>query len=284
MLAALAHPNFDPVALHLPAFTLFGQSFAPAIHWYGLTYLIGFYGCWYLAVRRGRSPHMPFAALAVSDLLFYVAMGVILGGRIGYTLFYNLPKFLADPAEVFRIWDGGMSFHGGLLGVVTAVWLYARSRKLTFFYVMDFVAIVVPFGLLMGRIGNFINGELWGAHSTLPWAMTFPTDPACNPAGAMTQCLPRHPSMLYEAFLEGFVLLAVMWWYSSKFRPSMSVCGLFLIVYGTFRSLIEFVRVPDAHIGYLAWGWLTMGQVLCIPMLLTGALLMALAYRRPASA
>ncbi|TDU24304.1 prolipoprotein diacylglyceryl transferase [Panacagrimonas perspica] len=262
----LVHPNFDPVAL----------SLGPVhIHWYGLMYLIGFYGCWFLAIRRGKSAHMPFSAPAVSDLLFFTALGVILGGRIGYTLFYNLPTFLKDPVEIFRIWKGGMSFHGGLLGVIAAVWLFARTRKLTFFYVMDFVALVVPFGLLTGRIGNFINAELWGKASSLPWAMVFPTDP---------DRLPRHPSMLYEAFLEGFVMLVILWWFSSRPRPPASVCGLFLILYGTFRSLIEFVRVPDAQIGYLAGGWLTMGQVLCLPMLLTGTFLMVWAYRRPARA
>lgn len=259
----LVHPNFDPVAL----------SLGPVqIHWYGLTYLVAFYGCWYLAVRRGRSAHMPFAAQAVSDLLFFVAMGVILGGRIGYTLFYNFPAFLQDPVEIVRIWKGGMSFHGGLLGVIAAVWLYARTRKLTFFYVMDFVALVVPFGLLMGRIGNFINAELWGAPSRLPWAMVFPTDP---------ERLPRHPSMVYEAILEGAVMLAILWWFSSRPRPPAAICGLFLVLYGVFRSLVELVRVPDAHIGYLAWGWLTMGQLLCVPMILTGAGLLAWAYRQP---
>lgn len=258
----LVHPNFDPVALHLGPVQ---------IHWYGLMYLLGFYGCWWLAVRRGKSAHMPFSAQAVSDLLFFVALGVILGGRIGYTLFYNFPKFLADPVEIIRIWNGGMSFHGGLLGVIAAVWWFARTRKLTFFYVMDFVALVVPFGLLTGRIGNFINAELWGAPSTLPWAMVFPTDP---------DRLPRHPSMVYEAMLEGAVMLAILWWFSSKPRPPAAVCALFLVLYGVFRSLIEFVRVPDAHIGYLAGGWLTMGMVLCVPMLLTGAGLLAWAYGR----
>lgn len=262
----LVHPNFDPVALDLGPVQ---------IHWYGLTYLIAFYGCWWLAIQRGKARHMPFAAPAVSDLLFFVALGVILGGRIGYTLFYNLPNFLADPIEIFRIWKGGMSFHGGLLGVAVAVWWYARSRKLTFFYVMDFVAIVVPFGLLMGRIGNFINAELWGAPSSLPWAMVFPTDP---------EGVPRHPSMLYEAFLEGVVMLAILWWFTSRPRPAASVCGLFMVLYGVFRSLIELVRVPDAHIGYLAGGWVTMGMVLCVPMMLGGALLMAWAYRRAPAA
>ena len=258
----LVHPNFDPVALNLGPVQ---------IHWYGLMYLIGFYGCWFLAVRRGKSAHPPFSATAVSDLLFYGALGVILGGRAGYTFFYNLPGFLADPVEIFRIWKGGMSFHGGLLGVIAAVWLYARTHKQAFFYVMDLVALVVPFGLLTGRIGNFINAELWGKPSDVPWAMVFPTDP---------ERLPRHPSMLYEAFLEGLVMLAILWWYSSKPRPQAAVSGLFLVLYGVFRSMVEFVRVPDAQIGYLAGGWLTMGQVLCIPMWLGGAGLMIWAHRR----
>lgn len=255
------HPNFDPVALSLGPLK---------IHWYGLMYLLGFYGCWFLAVRRGKSAHTPFSAQAISDLLFFAALGVILGGRIGYTLFYNLPAFLADPLEIFRIWNGGMSFHGGMLGVIAAVWLFARMRGQGFFQVIDFVAVVVPFGLFTGRIGNFINAELWGKPSSLPWAMVFPTDP---------DRLPRHPSMLYEALLEGLVMLAILWWYSSRPRPPAAISGLFLILYGTFRFLIEFVRVPDAQIGYLVGGWLTMGQLLSLPMLLTGAGLMIWAYQ-----
>lgn len=258
----LIHPDFDPVALNLGPVQ---------VHWYGLMYLIGFYGVWYLGVRRGKAAHMPFSAQAMSDLLFFAALGVILGGRVGYTLFYNLPGFLADPVEIFRIWKGGMSFHGGLIGVIVAGWLYARSRKLPFFHVMDLAAVISPFGLLMGRIGNFINAELWGAPSSLPWAMVFANDP---------ERLPRHPSMLYEAFLEGLVMLVILWWFSSRPRPPMALSGLFLVLYGTFRGLVELVRVPDAHIGYLAWGWLTMGQLLCLPMLLTGGLLLILAYRR----
>jgi phosphatidylglycerol---prolipoprotein diacylglyceryl transferase len=258
----LVHPAFDPVALHLGPVQ---------IHWYGLMYLLGFYGCWYLAVRRGRSEHLPFAATAVSDLLFFVALGVILGGRIGYTLFYNLPAFLADPVEILRIWRGGMSFHGGLLGVIAAVVLFARTRRVPFFRVMDLVAVVVPFGLLTGRIGNFINAELWGAPSNLPWAMVFPTDP---------DRLPRHPSMLYEALLEGLVMLAILWWFSSRPRPAGAVCGLFLVLYGLFRSLVELVRVPDAHIGYLAGDWLTLGMLLSAPMWILGLGLMAWAYTR----
>ncbi|HWU67869.1 MAG TPA: prolipoprotein diacylglyceryl transferase, partial [Stenotrophobium sp.] len=176
---------------------------------------------------------------------------------------------LQDPLTIFRVWDGGMSFHGGLIGVLIAIGLFARQQHLTYFEIADFVAPLVPIGLFTGRIGNFINGELWGAPSTLPWAMVFKN------AGP----LPRHPSMLYEAGLEGLVMFVVLIWFSAKPRPRMAVSGLFLLLYATFRSLVEFVRVPDAQLGYLAWGWLTMGQVLCVPMFIAGAALMALAYR-----
>lgn len=259
----IQYPNFDPVAV----------SLGPVkVHWYGLMYLLGFWGGWYLALRRGRREFTPFSSQALSDLLFYIVLGVILGGRLGYTFFYNLPNFVANPLVIFRIWEGGMSFHGGLIGVLVAFWLYARSRKLTFFYVADFIAPVIPVGLFTGRIGNFINAELWGSPTSLPWAMVFPTDDLK---------LPRHPSMLYEAFLEGLVMLGVLLWFSRKPRPPMAVSGLFLTLYGSFRWAVEFIRTPDAHIGYLAFGWLTMGQVLCIPMLLAGLSLLALAYRRP---
>lgn len=259
----IKHPNFDPVALQLGPLK---------VHWYGLMYLLGFWGTWWLAVKRGRSTHAPFPAIAVNDLLFYCVVGVILGGRIGYTLFYNLGDFLADPVELFRIWRGGMSFHGGLIGVIVAMMRFARSRQLTFFYVADFVAVVVPLGLFFGRIGNFINQELWGAPTDLPWGMLFTHDP---------QQLPRHPSMLYEAILEGPVMLAILWWYGSRARPRMAISGLFLMLYATFRSLVEFVRLPDAHIGYLhGTSWFTMGMQLSVPMLLLGALLLGLAYGR----
>jgi phosphatidylglycerol:prolipoprotein diacylglycerol transferase len=257
----IAYPNFDPVAVAIGPIK---------IHWYGIMYLLGFWGGWWLALRRGRRDFSPFSSQALSDLLFYLVLGVILGGRIGYTFFYNLPKFLDNPLVIFRIWEGGMSFHGGLIGVLVAFALYARSRKLTFFYVADFIAPVIPVGLFTGRIGNFINAELWGGPTSLPWGMVFPTDP---------QQVPRHPSMLYEAFLEGIVMLCVLLWFSRKPRPPMAVSGLFLMLYGGFRWAVEFIREPDAHIGYLAWGWLTMGQVLCIPMLAAGATLLALAYR-----
>jgi phosphatidylglycerol:prolipoprotein diacylglycerol transferase len=259
----IQYPQIDPVAVALGPLK---------VHWYGLMYLLGFWAGWWLSLRRGRRDFTPFSSQALSDLLFFIVLGVILGGRIGYTFFYNLPNFLDNPLVIFRIWEGGMSFHGGLLGVVIALGWYARSRKLSFFYVADFIVPVIPVGLLTGRIGNFINAELWGAPTTLPWAMVFPTDP---------QRLPRHPSMLYEAFLEGLVLLCVMLWFSRKPRPPMAVSGLFLVLYGSFRWAVEFVRVPDVQIGYLAFGWLTMGQVLCIPMLAAGALMLGLAYGKP---
>lgn len=259
----LTHPGFDPVAIKLGPV---------AIHWYGLMYLLAFAGAWWLGTRRARLPHIHWPHERVGDLVFYAALGVILGGRIGYTLFYNFSGFIHNPLVLFKIWEGGMSFHGGLLGVVVAYLLFARKYKLDPFDVGDFAAPLVPFGLLTGRIGNFINAELWGKPTDLPWGMVFPN------AGA----LPRHPSMLYEAFLEGAVLFAVLWWFGRKPRPRMAVAGLFLVLYGVFRFAVEFVRLPDAHIGYLALGWVTMGQVLSMPVLLAGLLMMALAYGREA--
>lgn len=258
----LHHPNIDPVALHLGPLQ---------IHWYGLMYLLGFWGCWWLAVRRGRMAHVGWSEQQVSDVLFYIVMGVILGGRIGYTFFYNFSGFLADPLVILRIWQGGMSFHGGLLGVTAAMWLFARNKGLSFYQVADFCAVVVPFGLLTGRIGNFINGELWGAVTDLPWGMVFQTG---GP-------LPRHPSMLYEAFLEGAVLLAILWWFGKKPRPAPAIAALFLVLYGAFRFAIEFVRMPDAHIGYLhGTTWFTMGMQLCVPMIAAGLFFFVYAYRR----
>ena len=260
------HPDINPIALRLGPL---------AIHWYGLMYLLGFWGAWWVSIRRARLPHIGWPQERVGDLLFYVVMGVILGGRIGYMLFYAYDPQghwaeWQDPLTIFRIWDGCMSFHGGLIGVIVAFGLFAYHNRLSIFEVADFAAPVVPIGLFTGRIGNFINGELWGAPTTLPWGMVFKN------AGP----LPRHPSMLYEAVLEGLVMLAILLWFSARPRPRMAVSGLFLVLYATFRSLVEFVRVPDAQLGYLAWGWVTMGQVLCLPMFAGGLLLLALAYRR----
>ena len=258
----LQHPQIDPVAIAIGPLK---------IHWYGLTYLVGFVAGWWLGRLRTRKPWSPLHEEQVGDMLFYLALGVILGGRFGYVVFYNFDTFLADPLWLLRVWEGGMSFHGGLLGVMLAMWWFGRKTGAGFWKIADFVAPLVPVGLGAGRIGNFINAELWGKATDLPWAMVFPTDPAQ---------LARHPSQLYQFALEGVALFTILWFYSRKPRPTMAVSGLFAICYGCFRFAVEFVRVPDEQLGYLAFDWLTMGQLLCIPMIVFGALLMGLAYRR----
>ncbi len=271
----LVHPNFDPVAFSIPEFTVLGKAINIAIHWYGLMYLVGFAGAWWLGTVRAKQPHWNWPRERVDDLLFYVALGVIFGGRLGYVFFYTQGAFLNDPLMILRIWEGGMSFHGGLLGVVVAYLWYARTCKLDPFVVGDFAAPLIPVGLLTGRIGNFINGELWGKPTDLPWGMVFRSAPTAEP---------RHPSMLYEAFLEGAVLLAVLWWFGRQPRPRMAVAGLFLLLYGVFRSAVEAVRLPDSHIGYLAGDWLTMGIVLSVPMIVAGAAMLAWGYKKGAAA
>jgi phosphatidylglycerol:prolipoprotein diacylglycerol transferase len=263
----IAFPDINPIALELGPVK---------IHWYGLMYLIGFGTAWSLGRIRARDPRRDWSAAAVDDLLFYIALGVIVGGRLGYVLFYDLGRFMDDPSLILRIWQGGMSFHGGLLGVMIAVWWFARTRGRRFFAVADFVAPLVPPGIALGRIGNFINGNLWGGPSDLPWAMVFP-DPR---AGGIA----RHPSQLYQALLEGAALFVIVWLYSRHPRPTMAVSGVFLGAYGVFRFAIEFIRVPDAHIGYLAFDWVTMGQVLSAPMIIVGGILVWLAYRFAAGA
>ncbi|WP_447588249.1 prolipoprotein diacylglyceryl transferase [Aquipseudomonas campi] len=260
----LAYPNIDPVALDLGVLQ---------IHWYGLMYLVGIGGAWWLAARRLADFDPTWSKEKLSDLVFWVAMGVILGGRLGYVLFYDLPAYIADPALILQVWKGGMSFHGGLIGVLLATLWFGKRHKKSFFELMDFIAPLVPIGLGAGRIGNFINGELWGKVSDVPWAMVFPTG---GP-------LARHPSQLYQFALEGVALFIILWAYSRKPRPTMAVSGLFALCYGIFRFIVEFVRVPDAQLGYLAFNWLTMGQVLCLPMILGGAGLMIYAYRRQAA-
>ncbi len=246
----IAYPRLDPVAFSLGPLS---------VHWYGLMYLCGFLSGWALGRLRARS--LPgWTPRLVDDFVTWAMLGVVLGARIGYALFYDFAAYLHDPLEIFRVWNGGMSFHGGLLGVLFAVWLFARRRGLPFVAVVDFTAPLIPPGLFFGRLGNFINAELWGAPTALPWGMVFPG------AGP----LPRHPSQLYEALLEGLVLFVIVWLYSSKPRPLGRVSGLFAVLYGLFRFGVEFIREPDAHLGYLAFGWLTMGQILCLPLLIVG--------------
>ncbi len=257
----LTYPEIDPVALSLGPLK---------IHWYGIMYLVGFAAAWWLGSMRARQPHSPFSKEQIADLIFYGALGAVLGGRIGYILFYDFANYLDHPLNILKVWEGGMAFHGGLVGVLVAMWLYSRKLKLSFFIVTDFLAPLVPIGLGAGRMGNFINGELWGKVTDVPWGMVFPF------AGE----LPRHPSQLYQAALEGLALFLILWFYSRKPRPTLAVSGLFMICYGFFRFIVEFARQPDAHIGYLAFGWLTMGQVLSLPMIIAGAVLMLLAHKR----
>ena len=257
-------PSIDPVAIALGPLK---------VHWYGLMYVFGFLALWFFAARRAKQPGSGWTAEQVSDFVFYGALGVILGGRIGYMLFYNLSHYVAHPLAVFRVWEGGMSFHGGLLGVLLAMLYFARKTGKTFFMVADFIAPWVPIGLALGRLGNFINQELWGRTTDVPWGMVF------RDAGP----LPRHPSQLYQAALEGVAMFVILWLFARKPRPTASVSGLFLICYGVFRVITEFVREPDAQLGYLAFGWLTMGQVLSVPMILFGVGLMVWAYRKKAA-
>ncbi|MFZ2209664.1 MAG: prolipoprotein diacylglyceryl transferase [Porticoccaceae bacterium] len=256
----LTYPVIDPVAVALGPVK---------VHWYGLMYLLGFAAAWWLAVRRSQRPWAPVRRAQVDDLIVYAALGVVIGGRLGSGLFYNFDIWRADPLWIFRIWEGGMAFHGGLLGVLTALWLFGRKLQQPFLAVADFVAPLVPIGLGLGRIGNFIGQELWGRPTDLPWAMVFPRDP---------EQLARHPSQLYQALLEGLVLFALLFWFSRRQRPAGAVGGLFLTLYGLFRFLVEFVREPDRNIGFDLFDWLTRGQLLSLPMILAGLLLTGWAY------
>ena len=247
--------QIDPVALSIGSLQL---------RWYGLMYLAGFGLGWMLGRWRASRPGSGWTGPDVDDLLTCVMIGIILGGRLGYVLFYDLPVYINDPMEIMRIWNGGMSFHGGLLGVLGAFWYFARTRGRTFLEVSDFIAPLIPQGLFFGRLGNFINGELWGKVSDAPWAIVFPG------AGP----LPRHPSQLYEAALEGLLLFIMLWVFSLKPRKVGAISGLFALGYGVFRFAVEFVRMPDVQLGYLAFGWLTMGQLLCVPLILAGAWLL----------
>ena len=271
----LVHPQFDPVAIAFGPFTVGGVTLGPfAIRWYGLMYLVGFVLAVVLGRKRARENMLTgWRPADVDDMLFYVVLGVILGGRLGYVLFYKPLYYLAHPVEIVQIWQGGMSFHGGFLGVLIALWLYSRRRGKRWLDVTDFVAPLVPLALGAGRLGNFINGELVGRPTSGPWAMVFP----------QVDNVPRHPSQLYELGLEGLLLFAILWIYASRRRPMGAVSGLFLVGYGTLRFIVEFAREPDNFLGYLALG-LTMGQWLSLPMIVIGVLMMVWAYRRAGKA
>ena len=275
----LIYPNIDPVAISLGPLS---------IHWYGVMYLVGFAAGWWLGRLRAARPGSGWSERQIDDLLFYIVLGVVLGGRLGYSLFYGFDTLRSDPLSLLRIWEGGMSFHGGLLGVLFAMWWFGRQHARRFFELTDLIAPLVTVGLGAGRLGNFINGELWGAPGSVPWAMQVSCDrfyELCHdklllpPGSAYTP--PLHPTQLYEALLEGVLLFLILWLFSARARPRMAVSGLFLVFYGVFRFAVEFVRMPDAHIGYLAFGWFTMGQLLTLPMLAGGLLLLLLAYRKP---
>lgn len=259
----LSFHTIDPVIVHLGPL---------AIRWYGVMYLISFALVWWLAIRRTR------AGLAatktrqeVEDMIFYGALGVILGGRIGYVLFYQFDEFLHNPLFLFKITQGGMSFHGGLVGVLIALGLFARKIQQPFFAVMDTVAPLTPIGLGLGRLGNYINQELWGRATDVPWAMVFPADPLQ---------LARHPSQLYQFALEGVLLFTLLYLLSNKPRPQGLISGLFLVLYAVFRFAVEFFREPDAFLGFDALGWMTRGQELCIPMFLAGIVICAWSFKR----
>ena len=261
------------------------------VHWYGIMYLIGFAVAWWLGQRRRAAGRLPVTADQFSDLAFYLMLGVILGGRIGYMVFYDTSELIHHPLSLFRVWEGGMSFHGGLLGVLAAALIWTRKRKLNFFDVMDFIAPVVPIGLGLGRLGNFIGGELWGRHTDAPWGMIFPRalESLDKTKDELYQMVlagqlnneARHPSQLYEFCLEGVVLFAVLWIYSRKPRPRYAVSGLFALLYGLFRFGVEFVREPDVQLGFVAFDWLTMGQILSLPLIAVGLLLLWMSRGAP---
>jgi len=256
-----AYPAINPVAFYL---------FSWPVYWYGLMYLVGFLGGWaVLALRLKYSPR-GFTQDQLSDIVFYSALGAIIGGRLGYMIFYDGPVLLANPLLILQIWKGGMSFHGGLLGVLVAMFLCARKMQKPFLALTDLIAPAVPIGLGAGRIGNFINGELWGRVTTSSLGMIFPN------AGV----LPRYPSQLFEFALEGILMFIILWLYSNKPRPLGKVSGLFAILYGVFRFSIEFFREPDVQIGFVAFGWLTEGQLLSLPLILVGILLMVFQFKK----
>ncbi len=257
----LIHPQFDPIAVHLGPL---------AVRWYGLMYLLAFSFVLILGRYRIKTrPDLGWTVAELDDVLFYGVLGVVLGGRLGYVLFYQPAHFLSHPMEIFAVWQGGMAFHGGFLGVLAAMWAFARKTGKNWLAITDFIAPLVPLGLAAGRLGNFINGELWGRPTDVPWAMIFPE----------VDNLPRHPSQLYQFALEGLALFALLWLFSRKPRPTGAVSGLFLLGYGTFRFLAEFTREPDSFLGLLSLG-LSMGQWLSLPMIVAGIFMLRWAHRK----
>jgi phosphatidylglycerol:prolipoprotein diacylglycerol transferase len=264
----IPYPAFDKIAIEFGPF----GDFSLKIHWYGIMYLIAFAAAWWLGRVRARRPGSTWTSADIDDFMFFGMLGTILGGRLGYVFFYGLSFWSKDPLYPFKVWDGGMSFHGGLLGVMIAFAIFAVRRKRRIADVFDFAAPLPGIGLLAGRIGNFINGELWGKETTVPWAF-------------VVDNVPRHATQLYEAALEGLVLFGVLWWFTAKPRPRLAPAGLFLILYSLARIIVEFWRIPDEHLneasgGYLFGGWFTMGMLLTLPMLLVGLTLLFMAYRR----
>ena len=257
----LTYPEIDPVAF---------QVFGLKVHWYGLMYLLAFTVAYLLGRYRAGLPGSSWKKDEVADLIFYAALGIVLGGRVGYMLFYGTAYLLENPLNLFKIWQGGMSFHGGLLGAACGMLWVSRQHKKPLGDIMDFAAPIAALGLGFGRIGNFIGGELYGRVTSAPWGMVFPR------GGAQ----PRHPSQLYEAFLEGLVLFLVLWWFSSNPRPRFAVTGLFIMLYGVFRIMVEFFREPDAQLSFILGNWVTMGQLLSLPMVLGGMAMMGYAYWR----
>jgi phosphatidylglycerol---prolipoprotein diacylglyceryl transferase len=278
----IQYPAIDPIIVSLGPL---------AIRWYGLTYVIAFAVAWWLGRRRAAQPTSTWKPTDVDDLIFYGALGVILGGRIGWVLFYGFERLIDDPLMILRIWEGGMSFHGGLIGVILAEILFARRQRRKVVDVLDYLAPLPGIGIFAVRCANFINGELWGKPTQAPWG--FIVDPATlhpsQQAEALRMCerfnidpcvLHVHASQLYEGVLEGLVVFAILWIYTAKPRPQLAPGGLFLLCYGVFRFAVEFVRVPDENRGYLIFDWVTMGQILSTPMIVAGLVMLIIAYRR----
>lgn len=273
--------DIDPIVLSLGPL---------AIHWYGIMYLCGLGAAWWIGRSRVRAGRFGISEQQFSDLIFEGMLGVILGGRIGYMLVYGRDELAADPLSLFRVWEGGMSFHGGLVGVMVALAWWSRRHRHHPFDTIDFIAPLVPLGLGFGRIGNWIGGELWGRHTDVPWGVIFPKalerldlsidQIKAQAAQGLLDHEMRHPSQLYQAFLEGVVLGGVMLWFTRRARPRYAASGLFALVYGLGRFVVEFAREPDAHMGYIAFGWMTTGQALSLPLIAIGVIFLTIAFRR----